>query len=75
MIIKVPVRTAEELLAQKAASVRTERNAVLSDTDYMGLADYPNKVGELEYRQALRNVPQQSGFPNEINWPTLEVSP
>jgi hypothetical protein len=23
-----------------------------------------------DYRTALLNVPQQSGFPNEVNWPT-----
>jgi len=22
------------------------------------------------YRQALRDVPQQAGFPSDINWPT-----
>ena len=52
-----------------AASVRRERNARLAETDYMGLVDYPVKAGELEYRQALRDVPQQAGFPNTHAWP------
>ena len=52
-----------------AESVRKSRNALLVATDYMGLADYPVKAGELEYRQALRDVPQQAGFPKTHAWP------
>ena len=55
------VRAAEE--------VREKRNAALAVTDYVGLSDYPVKAGELEYRQALRDVPQQAGFPNTHTWP------
>jgi hypothetical protein len=53
-----------------AVRVRAERNAALVATDYMGLADYLAEAGELEYRQSLRDVPQQTGFPNNITWPT-----
>jgi hypothetical protein len=52
-----------------AAEVREFRNAALAATDFMGLSDYPAKAGELEYRQALRDVPQQAGFPNAHTWP------
>ena len=72
---EIATRQAEETAwaaaadVRAAASVRRERNAMLAATDYMGLADYPAKGGELEYRQALRDVPQQSGFPNAHAWP------
>ena len=61
--------TQEELDIALAAEVRAERNAALAATDYVGLADYTAKAGELEYRQALRDVPQQAGFPNTHTWP------
>tara|TARA_R110002153_G_scaffold6684_1_gene30609 strand:- start:19 stop:411 length:393 start_codon:yes stop_codon:yes gene_type:complete len=67
--------TQEELDIALAANVREVRNAALAAADYMGLADYPAKAGELEYRQALRDVPQQAGFPDNILWPTQEVLP
>ena len=61
--------TQEELDVALAASVREERNAALAATDYVSLSDYPVKAGELEYRQALRDVPQQAGFPKTHTWP------
>tara|TARA_R110000823_G_scaffold287490_1_gene405756 strand:+ start:150 stop:509 length:360 start_codon:yes stop_codon:yes gene_type:complete len=67
--------TQAELDTSLAISIRSERNATLAATDYMGLADYPANAGELEYRQALRDVPQQAGFPDNIIWPTQEVLP
>jgi len=61
--------TQEELDVALAANIRGVRNAALAATDYMGLADYSAKAGELEYRQALRDVPQQDGFPKTHTWP------
>jgi len=61
--------TQEELDVALAANIRGVRNAALAATDYMGLADYSAKVGEIEYRQALRDVPQQAGFPKTHTWP------
>jgi len=61
--------TQEELDVALAANIRGVRNAALAATDYMGLADYSAKAGEIEYRQALRDVPQQAGFPKTHTWP------
>ena len=52
-----------------ADEARVVRNKLLENTDYMGLSDYPAKASELEYRQALRDVPQQAGFPKTHAWP------
>ena len=57
------------LKVKDAAGLRAERNALLAATDYMGLSDYPAKAGELKYRQSLRDVPQQAGFPKTHTWP------
>lgn len=65
----VPEPTAEELAAQ----ARAERDALIAETDYLMASDYPltdEKREELKaYRQALRDVPEQSGFPTDITWP------
>ena len=58
-----PVPTAEEL----AARVRAERDRRITATDYLVMPDYPLDTDKLEeikvYRQALRDLPQQPGFP------------
>ena len=52
--------------------VRLERNKILSDTDHLIQSDYPisdEKKQEIKvYRQALRDIPQQDGFPDNIVW-------
>ena len=52
---------------------RLERNKLLSDTDHLIQSDYPisdEKKQEIKvYRQALRDIPQQDGFPDNIVWP------
>ncbi len=59
--------------AQQAASMRAERNRRLSDCDWTQIADSTaDKQAWATYRQSLRDVPSQDGFPWEINWP---VSP
>ena len=59
--------------ARKAEFVRTERNAKLAATDWTQASDVPQAVKDsyASYRQALRDVPQQAGFPNQIVWPEL----
>lgn len=52
--------------------IRQERNLLLAATDWTQAADVPQAVKDkyAMYRQALRDVPQQSGFPDNIQWPT-----
>jgi hypothetical protein len=57
--------------AEQAKSVRTSRGDKLKDSDWTQVADAPvNKASWATYRQALRDVTQQSGFPWTITWPT-----
>lgn len=50
--------------------VRFERNSLLKDTDWMVLSDSSQPSQEwLDYRQALRDIPQQEGFPSNVVWP------
>lgn len=54
----------------KAAQVRFERDRLLAATDYTQLADAPGDAAAwATYRQALRDVPEQSGFPWNVVWP------
>lgn len=56
-----------------AAEARKNRNQLIAETDYMAMPDYPldneKKAAVLAYRQALRDVPEQAGFPRQIDWP------
>ena len=85
-----PVPTIEGL----AARVRAERDRRITATDYLVMPDYPLDTDKLEevkaYRQALRDLPQQPGFPwggpdnpecpwpekfvTQIDWPELTVN-
>lgn len=55
-----------------AAMARGERNSLLTGCDWTQSPDVPQSTRELwaSYRQALRDVPTQTGFPYEITWPT-----
>ena len=55
---------------EAAERVRSERNQKLKDTDWMGMSDVTMSADWTTYRQALRDVPSQAGFPNTITWPT-----
>lgn len=58
---------------KKAELIRQQRDALLSATDYRMMPDYP--MSELcrenlkLYRQLLRDIPEQPGFPDEVAWP------
>jgi hypothetical protein len=59
--------------AKQAASVRAERNSKLSETDWTQVYDAPvDKNAWADYRQALRDIPNQPGFPWNIDWPVKQ---
>jgi hypothetical protein len=56
--------------AEQAKSVREDRNRRLAECDWTQLADSPvDKAVWATYRQALRDVPMQAGFPWTVVWP------
>ena len=55
---------------RSAVQVREERDALLTATDWMANSDVTMSDDWATYRQALRDVPAQAGFPNSITWPT-----
>lgn len=55
---------------RKAAEVRAERNTMLSKSDWTQITDATaDKTTWATYRQALRDVTKQAGFPWTITWP------
>lgn len=52
--------------------IKSLRNKMLSETDWWAVSDRVITEAEATYRQALRDIPQQTGFPNTVVWP---VSP
>lgn len=54
---------------QKADAERRTRNGLLASTDHFALVDATLTDAMRTYRQALRDIPQQEGFPNTITWP------
>lgn len=68
--------TAEEIairIEEMAQSIRTQRNQMLSDSDWTQVDDTPlTNTAKQEwaiYRQALRDITKQDGFPASITWP------
>lgn len=66
--------SAEDVAARNDAqsrTVRSYRNDLLAESDWTQLADATaDKTAWASYRQALRDVPNQAGFPHNITWPT-----
>jgi len=70
--IETPATTEEIALRtnEKINAVRIERNKKLADSDWTQLPDAQVEADAwASYRQALRDITEQDGFPWEIDWP------
>lgn len=57
--------------ADQAKAIRDDRNKRLAECDWTQLADAPvDKTAWASYRQELRDISKQTGFPWEVTWPT-----
>jgi len=58
---------------QADANVRSQRDGLLSESDWVVIKSVETEVPEIEawktYRQKLRDIPQQPGFPWNVSWP------
>lgn len=63
----------EDEILLDAESKRAARDRLLMESDWTQLADAPltqeQKEAWAEYRQKLRDLPQQNGFPLSVSWP------
>ena len=69
---EVEVKLTQEQIARQ---VRTKRDALLARCDYYVMPDYPateEGLAEVKaYRQALRDITKQEGFPDAVTWPNI----
>jgi len=53
-----------------ADNIRSERDEKLKATDWRACSDLTLSTEWATYRQALRDITTQEGFPNSVVWPT-----
>ena len=52
--------------------IRMKRDRLLQESDWTQLIDAPvDREAWADYRQALRDLPQQEGFPDKVVWPEV----
>jgi len=62
--------------SKQEAVIKMLRNDLLAKSDWTDTASAPTRLGTeiynawQEYRQLLRDIPQQSGYPYNVVWPT-----
>ena len=70
-----PKKTEEQKLNELATTIRSKRNLLLAETDYLLMPDYPISEEYLkkvkEYRQELRDITKQENFPTDVVFPDL----
>ena len=70
-VIPVEPEPEEPEPAPKDVLVRSERDMLLAACDWTQVSDAPvDRTAWAAYRQALRDVPAQAGFPDDVTWPT-----
>ena len=68
--IEVVEREDEPYVPPSEDFIRSHRDMLLKESDWTQVADAPvDQAAWATYRQALRDVPQQAGFPHEVDWP------
>lgn len=62
---------AADILAGKWAAIRTQRDTLMAQSDWMAMPDSPAiSDAWTAYRNALRNLPASQADPDDIVWPT-----
>jgi hypothetical protein len=71
--MKTAAQLAQEAYEAAVDSARAKRDRLLSDSDWVTIraTDTGNPVPTKwqTYRQALRDITEQTGFPENIDWP------
>jgi len=72
MWYKTAEQVAQEQHEAAVERVRRERDRLLKESDWMVLPDAPVDADTARvYRQALRDITKQAGFPESVEWPEL----
>ena len=71
----VDMRSVEQVAAIEAEGVRMQRDRFLAETDWTDTLSAKSRLGDTlyqawqDYRQALRDITNQPGFPSNVVWP------
>ena len=65
----LPYVVEQHPLDRAERNIRLHRDGLLQDTDWMALSDNTMTPEWASYRQALRDITAQEGFPYEVEWP------
>ena len=63
-------RDKEPIDKQYAENIRTRRDILIKESDWRAVSDRELEPEWKEYRQALRDISKQEGFPHDVKWPT-----
>ena len=59
----------EPIDEQQAENVRSKRNDLIRESDWRAVSDRKLEPAWKRYRQALRDISKQEGFPHDVEWP------
>ena len=59
----------EPIDKQYAENIRNRRNNLIKESDWRAVSDRELEPEWKEYRQALRDISKQEGFPHDVKWP------
>lgn len=65
----LPYVIEQQPLEQVERNIRASRDGLLQETDWMALSDNTMSPEWASYRQALRDITNQAGFPYSVEWP------
>tara|TARA_B100000925_G_C21994836_1_gene468437 strand:- start:1815 stop:2264 length:450 start_codon:yes stop_codon:yes gene_type:complete len=72
LVLQATQEEVAERTESEAFSVRSRRDDLLAETDWTQLPDSPVDASVwTTYRQQLRDVPAQPGFPWDVQWPEI----
>ena len=76
---QIQAKIAELQAAEPMRLLREQRNQLLAQTDWMAVSDRVMTQAQIDYRQALRNLPEtadpqldEQGNLTNVTWPTYE---
>ena len=62
-------RDKEPIDKKYAENIRIRRDILIKESDWRAVSDRKLEPEWKEYRQALRDISKQEGFPHDVKWP------
>ena len=60
----------EPIDKQQEENIRNRRDQLIKESDWRAVSDRKLEPAWKRYRQALRDISKQEGFPHDVKWPT-----